>query len=145
MFLKVWYKSDDIKHIEYKTSGSSGLDLSSSEEQIIPPGYHFLVKTGIHVAIPPGYEGQIRPRSGLALKHGITVLNAPGTVDSDYRGEIGAILINHSNNPYVIHKGDRIAQLVICKVESCDIDTVESKEFLGDTDRKEGGFGSTGV
>ena len=147
MIIKVWYEEYDdkqIKRLEYKTPGSSGLDLASRKEAVIESGAVLLVRTGIYVAIPEGYEGQIRPRSGVALKHGITVLNSPGTIDSDYREEIGVILINHSKYPVRIDEGDRIAQLIICKVEKCDIETVESKEALGITDRT-GGFGSTGV
>lgn len=144
MFIKIWCNSDDVNKVEYKTPGSSGLDLSSIDNYVIPSGHTVLVKTGIHIAVPSGYEGQIRPRSGLALKHGITVLNSPGTLDSDYREEIGVILINHGSKGFEIKKGDRIAQLVICKIEQCEIEKVESKEALGETDRK-GGFGSTGV
>ena len=143
MIIKVWYK-DEAKKIEYKTPGSSGLDLASSEDTTVYGGESSLVKTGIYVAIPQGYEGQIRPRSGLALKNCVTVLNTPGTVDSDYREEIGVILINHGINPFYIRKGDRIAQLVICKIEQCSIEPVSNKEDLGSTERN-GGFGSTGI
>lgn len=107
-------------------------------------GGRMLIPTGIHVAIPEGYEIQVRPRSGLALKHGISIANTPGTIDSDYRGEIGIILINHGYNDFEIKDGDRIAQLCLRKTESIEWDEVNSLQSLGDTERGEGGFGSTG-
>jgi dUTP pyrophosphatase len=100
-----------------------------------------LIPTGLYIALPPGYESQIRPRSGLALKHGISLVNAPGTIDADYRGEYGVILINLGQEPYTVQDGDRIAQLVISKHETVDWDEVE---VLDETERKDGGFGSTG-
>lgn len=129
---------------EYKTEGSAGMDLSSasSETITIAPGKKALVPTNIIIELPQGYEGQVRPRSGLALKFGITVLNSPGTVDSDYRGEIGVVLINHGEEDFVVKFGDRIAQLIIAKYEHCEIN--EAKE-LSDSQRGEGGYGSTGV
>jgi dUTP pyrophosphatase len=101
-----------------------------------------MVPTGLCIALPQGYEAQVRPRSGLAAKYGVTVLNAPGTIDADYRGEIRVILINHGNNPFVIHNGDRIAQLVIASYTVTSFNLVES---LDETERGQGGFGSTGV
>lgn len=110
-------------------------------EFCLEPGKRLLIPTGLAIQIPPGYEGQIRPRSGLALEHGVTVLNAPGTLDSDYRGEVGVLLINHGQDDFWIKHGDRIAQLVIAKVER--IDVLEVTE-LDETERGAGGFGSTG-
>ena len=129
---------------EYKTAGSAGMDLSSSSSETITiaPGKKALIPTNVVVELPMGYEGQVRPRSGLALKHGITVLNSPGTVDSDYRGEIGVVLINHGENDFEVKFGDRIAQLIIAKYEHCEI--VEVTE-LSESQRGEGGYGSTGI
>jgi dUTP pyrophosphatase len=131
---------------KYETKNSAGLDLRVSEEmykntEYILAGERKLLKTGLFLEIPEGYEAQIRPRSGWALKHGITVLNSPGTIDADYRGEIGVILINHSNVPFRISHGDRIAQMVFNKVEQAIFEEVND---LSDTDRGQGGFGSTG-
>jgi len=131
---------------KYETKNSAGLDLRVSEEiykntEYILAGERKLLKTGLFLEIPEGYEAQIRPRSGWALKHGITVLNSPGTIDADYRGEIGVILINHSNAPFRISYGDRIAQMVFDKVEQAIFEDVND---LSDTDRGQGGFGSTG-
>ena len=133
----------------YAKEGDSGMDLRAELTEVggkyvMKPFERALIPTGLYFELPNGYELQIRPRSGLALKYGVTVLNSPGTIDSDYREEIGVILINHGNKGFEIKKGDRIAQLVICKIEQCEIEKVESKEALGETDRK-GGFGSTGV
>lgn len=129
---------------KYETSGSAGLDLVAAidEEIIIKSGEVKLVKTGISIALEQGYEAQVRPRSGLALKNGITVLNSPGTVDSDYRGEVCAILINHSKVDFVVTRGMRIAQMVIAKHEQAKIVEVED---LDETARGSGGFGSTGL
>ena len=134
----------DLKLPKYETAGSAGLDLTAAidEDIILKPGEITLVKTGLAIALEKGYEAQIRPRSGLALKKGITVLNSPGTVDSDYRGEVCAILINHSKVDFTIKRGERIAQMVIARHEQAEITLVEE---LDDTDRGEGGFGSTGV
>jgi len=126
---------------EYKTLGSAGMDLVSVENGYINPGEYKLVKTGLRIELPVGYEAQVRPRSGLALKHGVTVLNTPGTVDSDYRGVIGVILINHGKEQFTYNNGDRIAQLVICKHAIAEM--VECDE-LGESSRGTGGFGSTG-
>ena len=133
----------DVKQPEYKTSGSSGLDLQAyiDEDIVIKPNQTKLVPTGISVAIPEDFEIQIRPRSGLALKNNITVLNTPGTVDADYRGEIKIILINLGQSNFVIKKGDRIAQMVVCPVIKVDF---ESTDELPETLRGDGGFGSTG-
>lgn len=127
----------------YATDGAAGMDLIANEEKTIYFGEAEMVKTGLFLEIPQGYEAQIRPRSGLALKNGITVLNAPGTIDSDYRGEIGVILINLNRygREYLIHPGDRIAQLVFAPAIRADLEEAD----LSDTDRGEGGFGSTGV
>ncbi|MFK6999608.1 dUTP diphosphatase [Flavobacterium oreochromis] len=128
----------------YETDLSAGMDLRANlEESItIPPLGRILIKTGLFIELPQGYEAQIRPRSGLALKKGITVLNSPGTIDADYRGEIGIILVNLSNDFFEIEDGERIAQLVIAKHERIFWHPVE---VLSDTDRGEGGFGSTGL
>ena len=128
---------------KYETDGSAGMDLLAaiSEDVILKPGEVKLVKTGIAIALEKGFEAQVRPRSGLALKNGITVLNSPGTVDSDYRGEVCAILINHSKVDFTITRGMRIAQMVIAKYEQAKIKEVED---LDETVRGAGGFGSTG-
>jgi dUTP pyrophosphatase len=125
----------------YATSGAAGMDVVSAEEVTIAPGARHAVATGLAVAIPEGYEIQVRPRSGLALKHGITVPNTPGTIDSDYRGELKVILINLGAEPFAIQRGDRVAQLVLAPVVQAAWDEVEE---LGATERGEGGFGSTG-
>ncbi len=137
-------KREGAKEPKYATPSSSGLDLFACLESpiIIEPKKWAIVPTGIKVAIPEGYEGEIRPRSGLAYQHGVTVLNSPGTVDADYRGEIKVILINHGEEPFRVEDGTRIAQLVIRKVERVEL--VED-ESLPETERGEGGFGSTGV
>lgn len=128
----------------YETIASAGMDLRAnlSEPKVLKPLERSIVGTGLFIELPIGYEAQVRPRSGLAAKKGITVLNAPGTVDADYRGEIGVILINLSHDDFVIENGERIAQLVVAKHERAD--WVSVKE-LSDTSRGEGGFGSTGV
>ncbi len=128
----------------YMTPGSSGLDLRASIEEpmTLEPFERKLISTGMKLAIPQGYEGQVRPRSGLALKHGITTLNSPGTIDSDYRGEVKVLLINLGSAPVVINSGDRIAQLVIAPVVQAELEEVDE---LDDTSRGEGGFGHTGV
>jgi len=128
----------------YETIASAGLDVRANIQESISlkPLERTLVKTGLFMEIPVGYECQVRPRSGLAFKKGITVLNAPGTIDADYRGEVGVILINLSNEDFVIENGERIAQLVFAKVEQAEWENVE---ILTETDRGTGGFGSTGV
>lgn len=127
----------------YATQSSAGLDLKAvlTEAVTLGPLERKIVGTGLKIALPEGYEAQVRPRSGLAAKHGITVLNAPGTIDADYRGEIGVILVNLSNEPFTIQPGERIAQLVIAQYSQVEWSPVES---LDSTQRGEGGFGSTG-
>lgn len=129
----------------YETSGAAGADLCAAfpgDPISIPPGGRALVKTGLSIELVPGFEAQIRPRSGLALKQGITVLNTPGTVDRDYRGEVGVILINLGQEPFVVRSGDRIAQMVIAPVVQAEFAIVED---LTETERGAGGFGSTGI
>lgn len=128
----------------YETLASAGMDLRAnlSESRTLKPLERSVVGTGLFIELPIGYEAQVRPRSGLAAKKGITVLNAPGTIDADYRGEIGVILVNLSNEDFIINNGERIAQLVIAKHERAEWVSVED---LSETDRGEGGFGSTGV
>jgi dUTP pyrophosphatase len=140
MVVKVVNKSDNALP-QYETGGSAGLDVRSNEDVVLEPGEFKLVKTGLFVEIPSGYEIQVRPRSGLALKHGITVLNSPGTIDSDYRGEIGVILINHGTESFEVNLGERIAQLVLCPIERIQWISVGS---VGGTKRGDKGFGSTG-
>ena len=125
----------------YASEDAAGMDLYAAADVTLAPGARALVGTGIALAIPSGFEGQVRPRSGLALKHGVTVLNAPGTIDADYRGEAGVILINHGSTEFIIRRGDRIAQLVIAPVIRARIAEVAG---LPDTARGSGGFGSTG-
>ena len=129
----------------YETAGSAGMDLRAAVAEetpvILPPGGRALVPTGLKIALEPGFEAQVRPRSGLALKHGLTCLNSPGTIDSDYRGEVGVILINHGQEPFAIKRGERIAQLVIAKCEQAAMIEVAT---LDETARGAGGFGSTG-
>lgn len=132
----------DAKIPSYQSKGAAGFDFCSIEKKVIKAGEWELVKTGLAFEIAEGYELQVRPRSGLALKNGISVLNSPGTVDSDYRGEICVILINHSKVDFSIEVGDRIAQGVIAKVEQVGFMEVEN---LSDTQRGEGGFGSSGI
>jgi dUTP pyrophosphatase len=129
----------------YQSIHAAGLDLLAGvpedEPLILAPGKYALVPTGLMIALPPGYEAQVRPRSGLAAKHGVTVLNSPGTIDADYRGEIGVLLINHGAAPFTIRRGERIAQMVIAAVVQAELVPVIS---LSATDRGSGGFGSTG-
>ena len=128
----------------YATPQSAGMDLRANIDEPITlhPMERYLIPTGLHIALPEGYEAQVRPRSGLALKHGLTVLNAPGTVDADYRGDIGVVLINLSQEDFVINDGERIAQLIIARHEQADFVVVEE---LDQTERGEGGYGHTGV
>lgn len=128
----------------YQTEGSSGADVKAFLKTPITldPGEYKAIPTGIYLEIPPGYEVQVRPRSGLAVKYGVTVLNSPGTLDCDYRGEVKVILINHSKRAFEVKNGDRIAQLVFSPVTLCEF---EISETLSSTKRGEGGFGSTGV
>ncbi|MGQ7829854.1 dUTP diphosphatase [Altererythrobacter sp. Z27] len=129
----------DLPH--YATGGAAGMDVVSAETVSIAPGARHAVATGLALAIPHGYEIQVRPRSGLALKHGITVPNTPGTIDSDYRGELKVILINHGAEPFAIARGDRVAQLVLAPVTQAEWNEVDE---LDETVRGAGGFGSTG-
>ncbi len=147
--LKIYKKSnrETIKLPQYQTTGSSGLDLVANLEQdteqlTIKPNKWEIIPTGIIIELPDGCEAQIRPRSGLAHKFGVTVLNSPGTIDNDYRGEIKIILINHGHEDFIVKNGDRIAQMIISKYEKVKIEEIE---FLTETSRNDGGFGSTGV
>jgi dUTP pyrophosphatase len=128
----------------YATTQSAGMDLRANLDAPITlhPMERRLIPTGLHIALPEGYEAQVRPRSGLALKHGLTVLNAPGTIDADYRGDIGVVLINLSTEDFIINDGERIAQLVIARYEQAELQLVEQ---LDETERGEGGYGHTGV
>ncbi len=137
-------KEEGAKLPVYKTKGSAGADVSAflSSPVTIKPSERKLIRTGLKFEIPDGYEIQVRPRSGLALKNGITVLNTPGTIDSDYRGELQIILINLSNEDFIINNGDRIAQIVFAPVSIADY---KPAEYLSESDRSSGGFGSTGV
>jgi dUTP pyrophosphatase len=132
---------------QYETSGAAGLDLAAclTTSITLEPGGTARVPTGLQIALPPGHEGQVRPRSGLAARHGVTVLNAPGTIDEDYRGELQVLLVNHGKEPFTITTGDRIAQLVIAPVVQAAIEVVNDEAALGETERSHGGFGSTGV
>jgi dUTP pyrophosphatase len=125
----------------YETEHAAGMDLRAAEAAILPPGGRALVATGFAIALPHGFEAQVRPRSGLAAKHGVTVLNAPGTIDADYRGEIKVILINHGAEAFAIKRGDRIAQMIVAPVTQIKLSEQAS---LSDTARGAGGFGSTG-
>ena len=151
MSTKVTVELQRLAHAEglplpaYQTADAAGLDLMAAvpdaEPMTLAPGQYALVPTGLAIALPPAHEAQVRPRSGLAAKHGVTVLNTPGTIDADYRGEIKVILINHGNAPFVIKRGERIAQMVIAPVLQAALVPVAT---LSATDRGAGGFGSTG-
>ena len=134
----------DVKLPAYATEGSAGMDIRAAvaEDIVLKPGEISLIPTGFAVAIPQGYEIQVRPRSGLATKHGITLINSPGTIDSDYRGEIMVPLINHGNDPFVVRRGARIAQMILAPVTQAELVVVEE---LSSTVRGDGGFGHTGV
>ena len=140
--VKIWREATTIKIPEYATPGSAGVDLCSMKYCILKPGELSLIPTGIKLAIPEGYEGQIRPRSGLALNHRIIIPNAPGTIDADYRGEIMVMLLNMGEDPFSISFGDRIAQLVFVPVARAKFEAVKE---LDQTRRGAGGFGSTGI
>lgn len=140
-------RSDDAKDLplpKYMSEGAAGMDIFANVhmDTIINKGEIKLIPTGIKISLPEGYEAQIRPRSGLALKNGITLVNTPGTIDSDYRGEIGVIIINHGDKDFLIKRGDRIAQMVINKYEKV---VWQETDFLDETERSEGGFGHTGM
>ena len=137
--------ADGLPLPAYQSAHAAGLDLVAAVPEnaplVLAPGQYALVPTGLSIAVPAGFEAQVRPRSGLAAKHGVTVLNAPGTVDADYRGEIGVLLINHGGEPFTIRRGERIAQMVIASVVRAELVVVAE---LSETDRGSGGFGSTG-
>ena len=128
----------------YATAQSAGLDLRANigEPIVLMPMERRLIPTGLYMALPPGYEAQVRPRSGLALKHGITVLNSPGTIDADYRGEVGVLLINLSQQPFTVNDGERVAQMVVARHEQAEL---IATEVLDETERGAGGYGHTGV
>jgi dUTP pyrophosphatase len=135
---------EDLPVPRYATNGSSGMDLTADVEAdvVLKPGDIKLISAGIYISMPEGYEAEVRPRSGLALKHGISLVNTPGTIDSDYRGLINIIMINHGKEPFTVKRGDRIAQMVIKEIVKADVEvTLE----LDDTVRSHGGFGHTGV
>ena len=131
----------------YSTPDSAGLDLRAKLDApvVLEPGQRTLVPTGLHLALPQGFEAQVRPRSGLAYKHGVTVLNSPGTIDADYRGDVGVILINHGTDAFTVENGERIAQLVLARYERVEWDLIESVEQLPASVRGQGGFGHTGT
>jgi dUTP pyrophosphatase len=137
-------EDSDLPSPRYMTEKSSGMDLFAAvnEEIFLNPGQRRLIPTGIAVSVPEGYEAQVRPRSGLALRDGITLANTPGTIDADYRGEIGVILINHGEKPFQVERGDRVAQMVIVPVARAELEWVED---LDETPRSGGGFGHTGI
>ncbi len=143
MILKIKKLDPEAVVPEYKFDHDAGMDLYALEDGAMAPGHRMLARTGIAIALPEGTEAQIRPRSGLALKHGVTVLNSPGTIDEQYRGEVGVILINHGLTDFSFSKGERLAQMVIKRTETRNIEVVEVEE-LDETDRGSGGFGSTG-
>ncbi|MBL7224377.1 MAG: dUTP diphosphatase [Candidatus Brocadiae bacterium] len=136
--------TEDVPLPQYMSEHASGMDVCAAvgEPVTLEPGHITLIPTGLRIAIPPGYEVQVRPRSGLALKHGITVVNAPGTIDADYRGEVGIILGNVGHEPFTIERGMRVAQLVVQSVVRA---TLVQQQSLEDTERSSGGFGHTGV
>lgn len=146
--IKVYFQrlegSHDIELPSYETAGSAGMDLRAANPEPIQlkPGKRMLIPTGFKMALPEGYEAQIRPRSGLAYKNGITMLNSPGTIDSDYRGEVKVLAINHGDEPFIINHGDRIAQMVIAPINQISIEEISE---LPSTVRGGGGFGSTGI
>lgn len=134
---------DPLPAPAYQSEGAAGFDLRAAlrDELVLGPGERALVPTGFALALPEGYEGQVRPRSGLALHHGVTVLNAPGTVDADFRGELAVVLINHGREPFAVRRGDRIAQVVVARAPRADLREVDALE---PTARGAGGYGSTG-
>jgi dUTP pyrophosphatase len=144
IYIKRLKKDHPVSLPQYMTEGSSGMDLFASvaQEETLVPGERKLIPAGISVAIPEGFEGQVRPRSGLAIQKGIGIVNGPGTIDADYRGEIGVLLINFGKEPFTIRNGDRIAQMVISQVTRV---TLEEVDDLPPTRRQGGGFGHTGI
>jgi dUTP pyrophosphatase len=145
--LRVYKMRADAIIPRYETSGAAGMDLAACLDTLITiePGGSARVPTGVKIALPAGHEGQVRPRSGLAARRGVTVLNAPGTIDEDYRGEVQVLLVNHGSDTFTVEHGDRIAQLVVAPVVRVDIEPVNDEAALGGTERGSGGFGSTGV
>lgn len=143
-FIKRADNARDLPLPRYMTENAAGMDLHAniSADITLPPGGFMAIPVGIHIALPKGFEAQIRPRSGLAMKFGVTMVNAPGTIDADYRGEIHVILINHGAGPFAVHRGDRIAQMVVAPVVTPEF--IETAE-LPDTKRGDGGFGHTGL
>jgi dUTP pyrophosphatase len=144
VFVRILPEGEGLPVPKPATPGSSGVDLMAAvtEPVTLKPGDRMLIQTGVSVSVPRGYEWQIRPRSGLALKHGVTVLNSPGTVDSDYRGPVGVILVNHGEEDFTVNRGDRIAQAVLARVEAVSVTVADQ---LAKTERGHGGFGHTGV
>lgn len=141
--MEIKYKrTADVKPPNYANEGDAGLDLYSADEFVLKPGERKIASAGIKIAVPFGYEAQIRPKSGLAAKHGISVINTPGTIDTGYRGVVGVIMINHGNEDFNVEKNMKIAQMVIKKVETAKL--IEVDDLGEDTSRGEGGFGSTG-
>ena len=134
----------DISLPRYMSDSASGLDLRAAvkEETVLGPGKRMLVPTGLFIEVPPGYEAEIRPRSGLAIKHGLSIVNAPGTIDADYRGEVGIILINLGDEPFIIRRGERIAQMIIKEIVRAEL---LEEDRLSETGRNSGGFGHTGI
>jgi dUTP pyrophosphatase len=147
MILKVYRINKDNPLPGYMSQQASGIDLFASleHEVSINPGEYSIIPTGIRVSFPNGYEAQVRPRSGLALKHGITVLNSPGTIDADYRGEVKVLLINHGAKPFIVKNMMRIAQMVISEVVNARVVEVQDVKQMDETKRHDGGFGHTGV
>ena len=145
--LRVYKMRVDAVVPRYKTSGAAGMDLAACLDTplTIEPGGTARVPTGLQIALPAGHEGQVRPRSGLAARHGVTVLNAPGTIDEDYRGEVQVILVNHGSEAFTIEHGDRIAQLIVAPVTHVEVESVDDEAALGGTERGGDGFGSTGI
>ena len=142
--VKVWNNSEN-ELPKYATPGAAGLDLKSAIDYTLRSGEYKIIPTNLHIKLPDGYEAQVRPRSGLAAKYGVSVLNSPGCVDADYTGNVGVILINLSQDAFEIKAGDRIAQMTIHKVEQLNWIPVESIDDLGETERGQKGFGSTGI
>jgi dUTP pyrophosphatase len=144
--LRVYKMRADAIVPRYETSGAAGLDLAAclTTTLTIEPGGTARVPTGLQIALPRGHEGQVRPRSGLAARHGVTVLNAPGTIDEDYRGEVQVLLVNHGRESFTISHGERIAQLIVAPVVQVEVESVNDEAALGGTERGDRGFGSTG-
>ena len=140
--VKIKKLNKELKTPSYAHPGDAGIDLYSAETKILPSMHRALVPTGIQMAIPKGYEGQVRPKSGLAINHGLSIVNTPGTVDAGYRGEVGVIAINLSEKTIIIEKGQKIAQMIFNKIETAKLTEVDDLE---ETSRGKGGFGSTGV